>query len=163
MKVYNHTLSQHKHQLQIHTKIATLYTSSIKKLKIQEQIDASVNDAVKLARSRLPEGTKQEITHCKACDELIPPLRRKAIPGVRQVEPDSDPNQVRLHLDGDHRTPDVITALVANGIRLTRIEPITPTLEDLYFAVRTKRPVAGTIAEDGGRQLTTSDGDDDDS
>ena len=47
----------------------------------------------------------------------------------------------------------VITALVANGIRMTRIEPISPTLEDLYFAVRTKRPAAGDIAEDGGRQL----------
>ena len=33
------------------------------------------------------------------------------------------------------------------------IEPISPTLEDLYFAVRTKRPVAGEIAEDGGRRL----------
>ena len=85
----------------------------------------------------------------------------KAIPGVRQVEPDTDPNQVRLHLDGDHRTPDVITALVANGIRLTRVEPLTPTLEDLYFAVRTKKPVAGAIAEDGGRQLTTTTPDDD--
>ena len=47
----------------------------------------------------------------------------------------------------------MITALVANGIRLTRIEPISPTLEDLYFAVRTKKPVAGEIAEDGGRRL----------
>lgn len=72
-----------------------------------------------------------------------------AIPGVRTVEADSDPNRVRLHLDGDHRVPDVITALVANGVRLTRAEPIAPSLEDLYFAVRTKR----SIADDGGRQL----------
>jgi len=50
---------------------------------VQEQIDASVNDAVKLARSRLPQGTHEEITHCEACDELIPGRRRKAIPGVR--------------------------------------------------------------------------------
>ena len=85
----------------------------------------------------------------------------RAIPGVRQIEPDTDPNQVRLHLDGDHRTPDVITALVANGLRLTRIEPISPTLEDLYFAVRTKR-VAGEIAEDGGRRLADGDGADGD-
>ncbi|MCU1369474.1 MAG: hypothetical protein JWO77_668, partial [Ilumatobacteraceae bacterium] len=50
----------------------------------------------------------------------------------------------------------------ANGVRLTRIEPISPTLEDLYFAVRTKR-VAGEIAEDGGRRLADGDrtGDDD--
>ncbi len=71
------------------------------------------------------------------------------LPGVRQVEPDADHFRVRLHLDGDHRIPDVITALVANGARLTRAEPIEPTLEDLYFAVRTKK----TIADDGGRQL----------
>ncbi len=83
------------------------------------------------------------------------PLR--AIPGVRQVEPDTDPCQVRLHLDGDHRTPDVITALVAQGLRLTRVEPLQPSLEDLYFAVRTKKD----IADDGGRQLTpTGPGDD---
>ena len=54
-----------------------------------------------------------------------------------------------------------ITALVANGVRLTRIEPISPTLEDLYFAVRTKKPVAGEIAEDGGRRLASGPGDDD--
>ncbi|CAN5462898.1 ABC transporter ATP-binding protein [soil metagenome] len=72
------------------------------------------------------------------------------IPGVRDVEPDTDPTRLRLHLDGDHRIPDVITALVANGIRLTRAEPLQPTLEDLYFAVRTKK----SVADDGGRQLT---------
>jgi hypothetical protein len=76
------------------------------------------------------------------------PLR--AVPGVRQVEPDTDPCQVRLHLDGDHRVPDVVVALVAGGMRVTRVEPLTPTLEDLYFAVRTKKE----IAEDGGRQLS---------
>jgi ABC-2 type transport system ATP-binding protein len=72
------------------------------------------------------------------------------IPGVRSVEPDAEPDRLRLHLDGDHRIPDVVTALVANGVRPTRAEPLVPTLEDLYFAVRTKRP----IADDGGRQLT---------
>jgi phage/conjugal plasmid C-4 type zinc finger TraR family protein len=48
---------------------------------VQEQIDASVNDAVKLARSRLPDG--KAVTHCEQCDEVIPPARRKAMPGVR--------------------------------------------------------------------------------
>ena len=50
---------------------------------VQEQIDASVNDAVKLARSRLPESSGEEITHCMACDDPIPEARRRAIPGVR--------------------------------------------------------------------------------
>jgi len=48
---------------------------------VQEQIDASVADAVKQARSRLPQGTG--LTHCEACEEPIPEARRNAIPGVR--------------------------------------------------------------------------------
>jgi phage/conjugal plasmid C-4 type zinc finger TraR family protein len=48
---------------------------------VQDQIDASVKDAVKLARSRLPEG--ESATHCKECETEIPKARRKAIPGVR--------------------------------------------------------------------------------
>lgn len=48
---------------------------------IQDQIDASVEDAVKLARSRLPEGSGS--SHCETCEEPIPRARRVAIPGVR--------------------------------------------------------------------------------
>ena len=48
---------------------------------VQEQIDASVADAVKQARSRLPQGAG--LTHCEECEEPIPAARRKAIPGVR--------------------------------------------------------------------------------
>jgi phage/conjugal plasmid C-4 type zinc finger TraR family protein len=48
---------------------------------VQDQIDASVEDAVKLARSRLPDG--EGLTHCEQCEELIPEPRRKVIPGVR--------------------------------------------------------------------------------
>ena len=48
---------------------------------VQDQIDASVEDAVKLARSRLPDGGGS--THCEECDIAIPDSRRKAIPGVR--------------------------------------------------------------------------------
>ena len=48
---------------------------------VQEQIDASVKDAVKLARSRLPDG--KGATHCEDCEAEIPEARRKAIPGVR--------------------------------------------------------------------------------
>ena len=48
---------------------------------VQDQIDASVGDAVKLARSRLPEG--EGASHCDECDAVIPEARRKAIPGVR--------------------------------------------------------------------------------
>ncbi len=48
---------------------------------VNDQIDASVQDAVKLARSRLPDGTGR--THCEECEEPIPEARRQAVPGVR--------------------------------------------------------------------------------
>jgi phage/conjugal plasmid C-4 type zinc finger TraR family protein len=48
---------------------------------VQEQIDASVEDAVERARSRLPKG--ESLTHCEECGEAIPGARRKAVPGVR--------------------------------------------------------------------------------
>ena len=48
---------------------------------VQDQIDASVKDAVKLARSRIPDGVGP--THCEECEAVIPNARRKAIPGVR--------------------------------------------------------------------------------
>lgn len=48
---------------------------------VQEQIDASVSDAVKRARSQLPAG--EGATHCLECEEEIPEARRNAIPGVR--------------------------------------------------------------------------------
>ncbi len=48
---------------------------------VQDQIDASVRDAVELARSRLPRGDSAE--RCEECDEVIPEARRAAVPGVR--------------------------------------------------------------------------------
>ena len=48
---------------------------------VQDQIDASVEDAVNLARSRLPSG--ESLTHCEECGAAIPQARREAIPGVR--------------------------------------------------------------------------------
>ena len=48
---------------------------------VHEQIDASVEDAVQLVRSRLPEGDSSK--NCEECDVLIPDERRKAVPGVR--------------------------------------------------------------------------------
>jgi len=56
---------------------------------VQDQIDASVDDAVKLARSRLPNAKKvnESLRQCEACDMEIPEARRKAIPGVRLCVP----------------------------------------------------------------------------
>ena len=47
---------------------------------VQEQIDATIEDAVELARSRLPQGGS--LTHCEECEQEIPLARQKAIPGV---------------------------------------------------------------------------------
>ncbi len=46
-------------------------------------------------------------------------------------------------LDDPDRLPDLVADLVARGVRLTRVEPRTPTLEELYFAVRAKDADAG--------------------
>lgn len=54
-------------------------------------------------------------------------------PGVVHVEVGSP---TRVHLDDLRRIPDLIADLVTAGVRLTRVEPHSPTLEDLYFAVR---------------------------
>lgn len=48
---------------------------------IQDQIDASVEDAVKAARNRL--GSGESLTHCEECNDVIPDARRKALPGIR--------------------------------------------------------------------------------
>ncbi len=48
---------------------------------VQEQIDATVKDAIERARSQLPQGPGLE--RCEECDARIPQARRDAVPGVR--------------------------------------------------------------------------------
>lgn len=48
---------------------------------VQDQIDASVEDAIKHARSNIPSGESAEF--CVECDSPIPELRREAVPGVQ--------------------------------------------------------------------------------
>ena len=48
---------------------------------VQDQIDATVKDAIELAKSRLPQGPG--LTHCAECGDEISAARRAAIPGVR--------------------------------------------------------------------------------
>lgn len=48
---------------------------------VQDQIDASIEDAVSRARSHIPRGESRR--RCLACDSEIPEARRQAIPGVR--------------------------------------------------------------------------------
>ena len=60
---------------------------------VQDQIDATIEDAIKRARDQLPQG--QSLTNCEECEKAIPPARRTAVPGVRlcvncQAEHDKD-------------------------------------------------------------------------
>ena len=48
---------------------------------VQDQIDATIEDAVERARSQLPRG--ESLGECEECGELIPQARREAVPGVR--------------------------------------------------------------------------------
>ena len=48
---------------------------------VQDQIDATIKDAIQRARSQLPQGAG--LTHCEDCDDAIPEARRNAVPGVR--------------------------------------------------------------------------------
>lgn len=48
---------------------------------VQDQIDATIKDAIQRVRSQLPHGPGLE--RCEECEAVIPEARRKAIPGVR--------------------------------------------------------------------------------
>ena len=50
---------------------------------IQDQIDASVNDAVQYVRSNLVSGAGASAEVCDECGEQIPQARRLALPGVK--------------------------------------------------------------------------------
>ncbi len=48
---------------------------------VQDQIDATIEDAIKHARDQLPKG--ESLKNCEECDAAIPEARRIAVPGVR--------------------------------------------------------------------------------
>ncbi|HTW74216.1 MAG TPA: DksA/TraR family C4-type zinc finger protein [Steroidobacteraceae bacterium] len=48
---------------------------------VQDQIDASVKDAISRVQERLPQGPGA--THCEHCGVEIPEARRQALAGVR--------------------------------------------------------------------------------
>jgi phage/conjugal plasmid C-4 type zinc finger TraR family protein len=52
---------------------------------VQDQIDATIKDAIKRARSQVPKGPS--LKRCEECDAKIPEARRKAVPGVRLCLP----------------------------------------------------------------------------
>jgi phage/conjugal plasmid C-4 type zinc finger TraR family protein len=64
---------------------------------VQEQIDASIEDALKSVRRRLPDG--ESLKSCEECGKQIPEARRKAMPGVRlcvSCQDEAD-RQVKFH------------------------------------------------------------------
>lgn len=48
---------------------------------VQDQIDATIEDAVNRARSQIPRG--ESLKRCEECAASIPEARRKAVAGVR--------------------------------------------------------------------------------
>ena len=54
----------------------------------QDQIDATIKDAIKRAKSQLPSGPSLE--SCAECGARIPEARREAVPGVRLCLPCQD-------------------------------------------------------------------------
>lgn len=52
---------------------------------VQDQIDATIKDAIERARGRLPSGAS--LTHCEECAAPIAPARQAAVPGVRLCVP----------------------------------------------------------------------------
>ena len=48
---------------------------------VQDQIDATIEDAVQRARSAIPRG--ESLANCVECNAAIPEARRAAVPGVR--------------------------------------------------------------------------------
>lgn len=48
---------------------------------VQDQIDATVKDAINRAKSHMPQGPG--LTHCAECGAEIPQARRDAMPSVR--------------------------------------------------------------------------------
>jgi ABC-2 type transport system ATP-binding protein len=54
--------------------------------------------------------------------------------GVLSVEVNGGP--VNVSLDDMKRIPDLVATLAARGVRLTRVVPHEPSLEELYFTVR---------------------------
>jgi ABC-2 type transport system ATP-binding protein len=60
-----------------------------------------------------------------------------------------DPSGARIELDDLRRLPDIVASLVADGVRLSRVEPHEPTLEDLYFTIRRQAGVRAAMGADG--------------
>jgi ABC-type multidrug transport system ATPase subunit len=104
----------------------------------------------------LVSGTPDDLTHrywpgaVVRLDAEQPQLldRLASAPGVLTYDRE-DGAPAMVQLDDMARVPDLVHSLAVDGVRVTRVEPHTPTLEDLYFAVRGRtRPELGVVPRD---------------
>jgi len=69
---------------------------------VQDQIDATIEDAIKRARSQLPKG--ESLGVCEECDAPIPEARQQAVPGVRLcVDCQAEHDKEQITLSGYNR------------------------------------------------------------
>jgi phage/conjugal plasmid C-4 type zinc finger TraR family protein len=69
---------------------------------VQDQIDATIEDAVSRARDQMPRG--KSLANCEECDALIPQARQEAVPGVRLcVKCQSERDKEAVTLGGYNR------------------------------------------------------------
>ncbi len=61
----------------------------------------------------------------------------RGMDGVVTLERIDDLTEVQL--DDVSRVPELVAAMAAAGVRITRVDPHNPSLEDLYFAIRRER------------------------
>jgi ABC-type multidrug transport system ATPase subunit len=77
--------------------------------------------------------------------------------GVLAVDGHAGPGAdgpVSVSVDDHARVPDLVFALASAGVRVSRVDPYEPSLEDLYFAVR-GRPRPGEVPRDATPPSTT--------
>jgi phage/conjugal plasmid C-4 type zinc finger TraR family protein len=69
---------------------------------VQDQIDATIEDAVARTRAQLPRG--ESLKNCEECDAPIPDGRREAIRGVRLcVACQAEHDKEEVNLSGYNR------------------------------------------------------------
>jgi phage/conjugal plasmid C-4 type zinc finger TraR family protein len=68
---------------------------------VQDQIDDTVEDAVKAARAHMPVGESPE--NCEDCGVTIPERRRQALPGARRCIACQSVRDVRISHSGFNR------------------------------------------------------------